>query len=81
MISVKRLTKLKDAENKTKAMVTLDTGDFLLSGIRVVDAGKGPFVSMPQRKGTDGKYYDTIHPTSDRMKEDINNAVLAEFNK
>jgi len=81
MISVKRLTKLNETENKTKAMVTLDTGEFLLSGIRVVDAGTGPFVAMPQKKGKDGKYYDTVHPTSDRMKEDINNAVLAEFNK
>ena len=41
-------------------------------GIRLVDGKKGKFLSMPSRKGSDGKYYSHARIVDD----DIINAIL-----
>lgn len=41
-------------------------------GIRVVEGKKGKFLSMPSRKGSDGKYY--LHAYI--ADEDVYNAIL-----
>ena len=50
-----------------------------IRGIRVVNSGKGPFVSMPQSKDKSGEYHDVAFPLSGDLRRAVSNAVLAEF--
>ena len=42
---------------------------------------KGPFVAMPSKKGADNKFHDTCFPTTAQMRNDLNAAVMGEFNR
>jgi stage V sporulation protein G len=76
-----RVTK-QDGQGTLKAFasITLD-GAFAVHGIRVVDGKNGLFVSMPNRQVKDGEYKDIAHPVTKEFKDELTNAVLAEFNK
>jgi stage V sporulation protein G len=50
-----------------------------IRGIRVVDSGKGPFVSMPQSRDKSGEYHDVAFPLSGGLRKALSNAVLAEY--
>ena len=54
-------------------------GEFAIKGVRILDSEKGAFVSMPQYKDKDGKYQDIAHPTTKEGREQLNQAVLAEY--
>lgn len=62
------------------ANVTLG-GCFAVNDIRVMNSVKGPFVAMPSKMGADGKYHDTCFPTTARMRENLNAAVMREFER
>ena len=52
-----------------------------IRNIRVIEGkDKGLFVSMPQLKGTDGKYYDIAFPLDKNLRDHMSDAVLAEYN-
>jgi len=40
--------------------------DYIVKGLRVVEGSKGLFLSMPQEKAKDGKWYDTFCPAVKR---------------
>ena len=60
------------------ANVTLG-GCFAVNDIRVMNGKNGPFMSMPSKKGTDGQFHDTCFPTTAKMRNDLNAAVMGEF--
>ena len=62
------------------ANVTLG-GCFAVHDIRVMNSAKGPFVSMPSKKGRDDKYYETCFPITAQMRSDLNAAILNEFQR
>lgn len=76
-----RLTK-QDGQGTLKAFasVTFD-GVFAVHGLRVVEGKNGLFVSMPNRQLKDGEYKDIAHPVTKDFKDELANAVLAEYNK
>lgn len=76
-----RLTK-QDGQGTLKAFasVTFD-GVFAVHGLRVVEGRNGLFVSMPNRQVKDGEYKDIAHPVTKDFKDELSNAVLAEYNK
>lgn len=76
-----RLTK-QDGQGTLKAFasVTFD-GVFAVHGLRVVEGKNGLFVSMPNRQLKDGEYKDIAHPVTKDFKDELSNAVLAEYNK
>ena len=80
-ISEVRLTK-QDGQGTLKAFasVTFD-GVFVVHGLRVVEGKNGLFVSMPNRQVKDGEYKDIAHPVTKEFKDELSNAVLAEYNK
>lgn len=61
------------------ASITLD-GAFVVGGLSIREGHNGLFVSMPQRKGKDGKYVDESFPLSRELREQINKAVLDKYN-
>ena len=65
--------KIKKTENGGSLMaiaeITLDD-ELTIRDIRLIDGKNGWFVAMPNRKGSDGKYYDIVVP-NDRATQDL----------
>ncbi len=74
MVTVVRMNKIENS--KTKAFVDLDYYGLIIKGLRVVEGMNGPFVSYPDEKSKDGKYYETIIPATQTTKIEIENTIL-----
>lgn len=78
---------LNDANSKTVALATVTVADCLvLTGLRIVKGKKGMFVSMPQRKlskpdKNGNEYADIFFPITHDFREELNNAILDEYDK
>ena len=78
---------LNDSNSKTVALATVTIADCLvLTGLRIVKGNKGMFVSMPQRKlskpdKNGNEYADIFFPVTHNFREELNNAVLDEYDK
>lgn len=78
-IGVSRIHRL-EGEGKVKAFVDLVfCGGFIVKGIKVVEANKKIFVSMPATQGKDGKWYDLAYPATDELKSEIEKLVLSAY--
>ena len=78
---------LNDTNSKTVALATVTISDCLvLTGLRIVKGKKGMFVAMPQRKlskpdKNGNEYADIFFPVNHDFREELNNAILDEYNK
>ena len=78
---------LNDSNSKTVALATVTISDCLvLTGLKIVKGKKGMFVSMPQRKlskpdKNDNEYADIFFPVTHDFREELNNAILDEYDK
>lgn len=76
-----------DTNSKTVALATVTIDDCLvLTGLRIVKGKKGMFVSMPQRKlskpdKNGNEYADIFFPVTHDFREELNNAILDEYDK
>ena len=67
---------------KTKAMVTVEFDKcFVVGGIKIVEGSSGCFVSMPNRKLTDGTYKDTCFPITKEFREELIKTILDKYSK
>ena len=65
---------------KASASVTFDN-ELTVHEIKVVEGVNGLFVSMPNRKCSDGVYRDFIHMDSTEIKEEVTACVMEEYGK
>lgn len=78
---------MNDTNSKTVALATVTIADCLvLTGLRIVKGKKGLFVSMPQRKlskpdKNGNEYADVFFPVTHDFREELNNAILDEYDK
>ena len=78
---------LNDTNSKTVALATVTISDCLvLTGLKIVKGKKGMFVSMPQRKlskpdKNGNEYADIFFPVTHDFREELNNAILDEYDK
>ena len=77
-IKVVRLHRF-DGDSKLKAFADVSIGDFIIKGLRVVQGEKGLFISMPQEKAKDGKYYNTFSPATKEAREQLAETVLTAY--
>ncbi len=78
---VARIHKIATA-GRMKAFVDLNINDVIvLKGIRIVEGKNGLFVSMPQEKGKDNKWYDTIRCISQDVRSQISENILEAYQK
>jgi stage V sporulation protein G len=77
-----RINKLQNsASGKTLAFFDTQTSDgIIIKGFRIVNGTKGLFISSPDEKGKDGKYYETVILPKE-MKSDLEHTAIEEFNK
>jgi stage V sporulation protein G len=79
-IEVNRIYRI-DGDSKLKAFVDLSLGGVIVKGLRVVNGANGLFVSMPQHQGKDGKWYNTVYPTTKEIQKQLSDLVLAAYNE
>ena len=78
-LSVKRINRM-DGEGTLRAFCDLEiAGSFLVKGIRVVEGKNGLFVSMPQERGKDGNWYDTVLPLAKEVRQQVSEVVLSAY--
>jgi len=77
-IEVSRIHKL-DGDSKTKAFVDVSVAGIVVKGLKVIDGSNGLFVGMPRHQGKDGKWYDTVFPSTKEIKEELSSLVLAAY--
>lgn len=66
---------------KLAAFFDIETNDeIIIKGFRLVQGSNGLFVSSPDEKGKDGKYYDTVILPKE-MKQQLENMAIEEYNK
>lgn len=65
---------------RMKAFVDMAVSDqLLLKGLRIVDGKNGLFVSMPQEKGKDNRWYNSVDCLSDETRKEISAVVLSAY--
>lgn len=75
-----RLIQKEDSKLKAVASIVIDDC-FVIHDIKVLEGNQGYFVAMPSRKTPDGQYKDVAHPLNTPTREELNKAVLTEFEK
>ena len=54
---------------------------FIIRDLKIIEGNKGLFVSMPSRRRKDGSFRDIVHPLNSEMRKNIEEDVVAEYNK
>lgn len=80
IMEVSRIYKF-DGDSKLKAFVDVSLGGIVVKGLRVVSGSNGLFVGMPRHQGKDGKWYDTVYPSTKEIKQELSDLVLAAYNE
>ena len=76
-----RITKIS-AEGKMKAIVSVTfENQFVVHDIKVIEGQNGLFIAMPSRKTPDGEFKDIAHPINTETREQIQKAILDEYEK
>ena len=67
-------------DEKLKAFVSIVLdGDFVVTDIKIINGPKGLFVSMPSKKRKDGTFKDIAHPLNNKMRQYLEDKVLAVY--
>lgn len=70
------------AEGKMKAIVSVTfENQFVVHDIKVIEGLNGLFIAMPSRKTPDGEFKDIAHPINTETREQIQKAILDEYEK
>ena len=70
------------AEGKMKAIVSVTfENQFVVHDIKVIEGQNGLFIAMPSRKTPDGEFKDIAHPINTETIEQIQKAILDEYEK
>jgi len=77
-----RMNPLKsEGSGKTAAFFDIQTNDGItIKGFRLVNGSSGLFLSAPDQKGKDGKYYETVILPKE-MKSELEKMALDEYSK
>lgn len=76
---VTRIHRLKD-NGPMRAFVDMSVNEALvIRGLKVIEGQQGLFVSMPQEKGKDSKWYDTIRCLLPQVRSQINDCILEAY--
>lgn len=79
-MQITKVTLRPVAMNKVCAIASIVLDDsFVIHDLRVVNGDKGLFVAMPSRKLPNGDFRDICHPINTDARNEIQRAVLAQF--
>lgn len=74
-----QITMLKNGEGlKAIAAIVIDNA-FVVHDIKIIEAKKGLFIKMPDRKCTDGNYRDVAHPINHATRKMLQDIILTKY--
>ena len=77
-ISIKKL----NDEDSLKGYATIFIDNCLaIHNIKIIDGKKGLFIAFPSQKGSNGKWYDIVHPITQDFRDLISEEILTEYRK
>ena len=80
-MKIVRMNTLNNSSSKTLAFFDVQTQDgIIIKGFRVVDGTRGLFISSPDERGKDGKFYENVILPRE-MKENLKEMALNEYDK
>lgn len=68
-----------EQQGNLRAVCSLQVGDWVVNGVRVLDGKNGLFVALPGRQDKDGNYHDVVHPITKEGRESLNKVVLDHY--
>ena len=69
-------------DGNLKAFADVKVADgLIIKGFTVMKGKSGVFVSMPRRPGKGGQWFDTITPTSESVKDELESKVLEAYDR
>jgi len=69
-------------EDRLKAFVTIVFDDnFVVHGVKIIEAGGRRFVAMPTRRNNSGQQTDVCHPINQTYRTYIEDVVLTAFDR
>ena len=77
-IQVSRIHKI-EGDEKLKAFVDVSLCGIVVKGLRIVHGSNGIFLSMPRHQGKDGKWYETVIPTTKEVRKQLSDLALAAY--
>ncbi|MBN2831241.1 MAG: SpoVG family protein [Candidatus Omnitrophica bacterium] len=77
-LKVVRLHRL-EGDSKAKAFLDIAIGDFIVKGLKIIQGQKGLFLSMPQDKAKDGKWYNAFYPVTKEARQALTDVALAAY--
>jgi len=78
-VTVNRMHKLEDSGSlKAYADITLND-TLMIKGVRIVESKNGLFMSMPQNKAKDDRWYDIVHPVTPEARESLQEQVISAY--
>lgn len=77
-VAVRKVSNMKNFLGS--ASVTLD-GAVIINDCKIMNGKNGKFISLPERKGKDDKYYNVVWVVDERLREEITKKVLEEYEK
>ena len=76
-----RLKKV-EGHNRLKAIASVTIDDcFVIHELRIIDGDNGLFIAMPSRKLPEGEFKDIAHPINAETREQLEKAIIDEYNK
>lgn len=70
------------SEERLKAFVTIVfNGNFVIHGIKIIQAAGKTFVAMPTRRNPSGKQTDVCHPINARYRAYIEQTILRAYER
>jgi len=70
-----------EGKDKFKAWATITFDDVLrIHGFKIIEGKSGPFVAMPSRKLSSGKFIDIAYPVNQEFRKMIQEKILEEYN-
>ncbi len=81
-MKVVRMVPLENSgSGKVAAFFDMQTDDeIVIKGFRLVNGANGLFISSPNDKGKDGKYYDAVILPK-KMKSSLEKIAIEEYNR
>lgn len=73
---------IRKGDDKLKAFVTLTLDEcFIIRDLKVIQGHTGLFVAMPSRRKQDGSYVDIAHPLNQETRDQLERAILEEYER
>ena len=77
-----RVYPIKSSKSSILANASIEIEGIVIKGFKILN-GKNddPWVSWPNQKGTDGKYYDQVYALDKTLREEVEDSIREEYEK